>query len=344
MKSIPKEYNVVVACGFTALLMLGGFGYFAFDSLSLESEGLEALAAVSEKIEKFNKSTTPPTDSYLKELIEQKNELSSKIEGLQAIARATDIPTEDLSPEDFQKNLNQKAQSIAEKASKESIQIPADFYLDFNQYLQKLPSKELTPFMGRQLAAVGLLIDILLDSSPLELRSFERKSPDKAPDYALPETASENQSNSPQQSPAAAQPKGKAGKSEPQPQLKASLSAQTFEIVFTTRPERLRTFLNGVCSEQKAFFIVRNLKVSNSKQRGPSKNLEPQPGDTVGGSTETTTADPLGSAPTEPTSPYIVGEEHIEVRASIDLVALAPGPAPASVSANEREPSQPQKP
>ena len=75
MKSIPKEYNVVVACGFTALLMLGGFGYFAFDSLSLESEGLEALAAVSEKIEKFNKSTTPPTDSYLKELVEQKNEL-----------------------------------------------------------------------------------------------------------------------------------------------------------------------------------------------------------------------------------------------------------------------------
>ena len=344
MKSIPKEYNVVVACGFTALLMLGGFGYFAFDSLTLESEALEAVALVSEKIEKFNKSATPPTDSYLKELAEQKNEISSKIESLQALARAIDIPTEDLSPEDFQKNLNQKAQSVAEKASKEAIQIPADFYLDFNQYLQKLPSKELTPFMGRQLAAVGLLIDILLDSSPLELKSFERKSPDKVPDYALPETASENQSNPPQQSSAAAQSKGKAGKAEPQAPLKASLSAQTFEIVFTTRPERLRTFLNGVSSEQKAFFIVRNLKVSNSKQRGPSKNLEPQAGDAVGGSTENTTADPLSSAPTEPTSPYIVGEEHIEVRASIDLVALAPGPAPAAVSANEREPSQPQKP
>lgn len=343
MKSIRKEYNAVVACGFAALVMISGSGYFAFDSLTLESESLEAVSALSEKIAKFNKSPNPPTETYLKALIDQKNELSLKIEGLQRRARAIDIPTEDLSPEDFQKNLNQKAQSLAEKASKESIQIPPDFYLDFNQYLQKLPSKELTPFMGRQLAAVGLLMDILLDSSPLELKSFERKTPDKIPDYTLPEAAADNQSNL-QQSSTAPQSKGKAGKSETQPPLKASLSAQTFDIVFTTRPERLRTFLNGVSSEEKAFFIVRNLRVSNSKQKGPSKNLEPQAGDTGAGGIETTVSDPLNSVSTEPTSPYIVGEEHIEVRASIDLVALAPMPAPASVSANGREPSQPKQP
>lgn len=344
MKSIPKEYNSVVACGFAAILLIGGSGYFAFDSLTLESESLDAVGSVSEKIEKFNKSPTPPTETYLKELIDQKNELSLKIEGLQKRARMIDIPTEDLSPEDFQKNLNQKAQSVAEKASKEAIQIPADFYLDFNQYLQKLPSKELTPFMGRQLAAVGLLMDILLDSSPLELKSFERKTPDKIPDYTLPDTATENQSNAQQQSSTATQSKGKAGKSEIQPPPKASLSAQTFEIVFTTRPERLRTFLNGVSSEEKAFFIVRNLRISNSKQKGPSKNLEPQTSDTGVGGIETTAADPLNSAPTDATSPYIVGEEHIEVRASIDLVALAPLLANATISANERDSSHPKQP
>ena len=344
MKSIPKEYNGVVACGFAALIMVGGSGYFAFDSLTIETESVEAVSALSEKIEKFNKSPNPPTETYLKTLIDQKTELNLKIEGLQTRARAVDIPTEDLSPEDFQKNLNQKAQSVAEKASKESIQIPADFYLDFNQYLQKLPSKELTPFMGRQLAAVGLLMDILLDSSPLELKSFERKTPDKIPDDTLPEVATDSQSNPSPQASTAAQSKIKAGKSEPPPPHKASLSAQTFDLVFTTRPERLRSFLNAVSSEEKAFFIVRNLRVSNSKQKGPSKNLEPQAGDTNGSAIETTALDPLNSTSTEPASPYIVGEEHIEVRASIDLVALAPLPLQASISANEREPSQPKQP
>lgn len=345
MKSIPKEYNAVIACGVAAILMIGGSGYFAFDSLTLESESVEVVSELSDKIEKFNKSPVPPTESYLKALLDQKNELNLKIEGLQARARAIDIPTEDLSPEDFQKNLNQKAQNVAEKAAKESIQIPPDFYLDFNQYLQKLPSKELTPFMGRQLAAVGLLMDILLDSSPLELKSFERKTPDKIPDYTIPEAAADNQSNPPQQQPSpATQSKGKSSKTEPQTPPKASLSAQTFEIGFTTRPERLRTFLNGVSSEEKAFFIVRNLRISNSKQKGPSKNLEPQTGDPNAGAIEPTAPDPLNPASTEPASPYIVGEEYIEVRASIDLVALAPLPVQAPVSANDRQTVQPKQP
>ena len=328
MNSIPKEYNVVIGCGFAAVVALGGSLYFAIDAGNLESESVESLSTVSQKIEKLNKSPIPPTAEYLKALESQKSMIAQKIESIEQQARKIDVPTPDMSPEDFQKALNQKAQSIAEKAAKESIQIPADFYLDFNQYLQKLPSKELTPFMGRQLAAVGILLDILLDSLPLELKSFERKSADKLPDYTIID-ATANAVTTPQATQSSANANPKSSKKEPSAPKKASLSSQSFELAFSTRPERLRTFLNAVSSEQGAFFIVRNLKVTNSKQKGPLKNTEPQPGEIPGNVPDPNAPDPLATPTNEAASPYIVGEEHIDVKMSIDLVALAPVQDPA---------------
>ena len=323
MNSIPKEYNLVVGCVFAVIAAFGGSLYFAIGALSLESESLESVSTISQKIDKLNKSPIPPTTEYLNALESQKRAITEKIESLQQQARKIDIPMLDMSPEDFQKALNQKAQNIAEKAAKESIQIPADFYLDFNQYLQKLPSKELTPFMGRQLSAVGLLLDILLDSSPLELKSFERKSADKLPDYTIVDTAT-NAGTTTQATASSASASAKASKKDDSPPKKASLSSQSFELTFSTRPERLRTFLNAISSETGAFFIVRNLKVTNSKQKGPPKNTEPQPGE-IPGNIPDPNVPSLPAAPTnEPASPYIVGEEHIEVKMSIDLVALAP--------------------
>jgi hypothetical protein len=323
MNSIPKEYNLVVGCAFAVVVAFGGSLYFAIDALNLESESLESVSTISQKIEKLNKSPIPPTTEYLKALESQKSAITEKIESLQQLARKIDIPTVDMSPEDFQKALNQKAQNIAEKAAKESIQIPADFYLDFNQYLQKLPNKEITPFMGRQLSAVGLLLDILLDSLPLELKSFERKSADKLPDYTIVDTTT-NTATTTQAAPSSANASAKGSKKQESAPRKASLSAQSFELAFSTRPERLRTFLNAISSEQGAFFIIRNLKVTNSKQKGPLKNTEPQPGEIPGNIPDPNVPDPLAAPTNEAASPYIVGEEHIDVKISIDLVALAP--------------------
>jgi hypothetical protein len=329
MNSIPKEYNLVIGCAFAVLVAFGGSLYFAIDALNLESDSLESVSTVSQKIEKLNKSTIPPTPEYLKALESQKSAIREKIESLQQQARKIDIPMLDMSPEDFQKALNQKAQSIAEKAAKESIQIPTDFYLDFNQYLQKLPSKELTPFMGRQLSAVGLLLDILLESLPIELKSFERKTADKLPEYTFPDT-SISASTTTQPTPPSASASAKSTKKEESAPKKASLSSQNFELAFSTRPERLRTFLNAVSSEQGAFFIVRDLKISTSKQKGPLKNTEPQPGDIPGNVPDPNVPDPIAAPSNDAASPYIVGEEHIDVRMSIDLVALAPVQDPAA--------------
>jgi hypothetical protein len=328
MNSIPKEYNPLIASAFAVVAAVGGSLYFAIDALNIESESLESLSSISQKIEKLNKSPLPPTTEYLKALESQKSVIAEKIESLQQQVRKIDVPTLDMSPEDFQKALNEKAQSIAEKAAKEAIQIPADFYLDFNQYLQKLPSKELTPFMGRQLSAVGLLLDILLDSLPLELKSFERKTADRVPDYTI-QDAAPNAAASPQAAPSSTNAGPKSSKKEEAAPKRASLSAQSFDLAFSTRPERLRTFLNAVSAERTAFFIVRNLKVANSKQKGPLKNNDPQAADASGNIADTNLSDPLSAPSSEAASPYIVGDEHVDVKISIDLVALAPVQEPA---------------
>jgi hypothetical protein len=196
--------------------------------------------------------------------------------------------------------------------------------------------------MGRQLEAVSLLLDTFLETQPLELKAFVRKTPDERPNYTVPGVAT------PAPSSGSKKPeKAEDSKKQAQP-LRASLWAESYQIEFTNRPERLRTFLNKLAEEKKAFFVVRSLKIANSQEFAPPKNPDASKGAEAGGfppagastasSSGAALGDPVARVPTglggvsaeaAPTtgdsgSPYIVGEEHVVVQMTVDLVAVVP--------------------
>jgi hypothetical protein len=346
MKSIPKEYNSIVASGFVALLLCGGAGYFVFEQFTAESNAVTSLQEISSKIKQLQAKPASPTDAHLKEITDQRETVAAKIEELRNAMRQIDLPAPTISPEDFPKSLNQKVREFTERAGKEGVQIPPDFSLGFEEYQSKgkLPPKNLAPFMARQLEAVSVIMDALLETQPLELKSFSRKSVDELPDYLVKAGV---QGSAPATTPAVTPKKGDESKKSAAPTPKrASLWAESYQLEFSNRPDRLRTFLNRLAKEKKAFFVVRSLRLNNSQELPPSKvpdaakgndsGTNPAPGALTGATppggfppTEPITRLPGVQSPDVPAtgdagSPYIVGDEHVLVQMTIDLVSVVP--------------------
>jgi hypothetical protein len=76
-------------------------------------------------------------------------------------------------------------------------------------------------------------------------------------------------------------------------------------LTFTASPSAMRKVLNQIASSDRQFFIVRVLEVRNEQQKGPSREQNAPP-----------------AAATSPTSAlkFIVGNEHVETAAKIELV------------------------
>lgn len=338
MNSIPREYNSLVASSFVTILLCGAAGYFVYDSLNFKDQALGELQTVGSSIKNFHSKPVPPTEGYLKELVDQKKTLSEKIEELRGKIQEVDIQTPEISPEDFPKSLNQKVRAFAEKATKEGVLLPPEFHLGFDEYQTrgKTPPKQLAPYMARQLEAVSLLLDTLLETQPLELRAFQRKTPDELPDYWI-KAATPAPSPPPSGTAKKAEEKDPKKQSASKAPQRASLWAETYQIEFSNRPERLRTFLNKLAAEKRAFLLVRSLKIVNSQETPPLKNPEVnKPGDVVGGlpadpasvasRAPGTTPSQAADAPTtgDSGSPYILGEEHVLVQMTVDLVSVVP--------------------
>lgn len=333
MNSVPREYNSLVASSFISLLLCGAAGYFVFDALTNKDRAMEELTTLSSTIKNLQSKPASPTEGFLKELVEQKKTLAEKIRELRGKISQVDLQSPEIAPEDFPKNLNQKVRSFAEKAAKEGVQLPPEFHLGFDEYQTKgkTPKKELAPFMARQLEAVSLLLDTLVETQPLELRSFQRKTPDEQPDYLVKNTA-------PTPPPVASGNPKKGDETKKQaaakPPQKASLWAETYQLEFANRPERLRSFLNKLAAEKRAFFLVRSLKIVSSQEVAPLKNPESnKAAESVGGlpldpgNRLAATPQPDPGATGDAGSPYIFGEEHVLVQMTVDLVSVVPAQA-----------------
>jgi hypothetical protein len=81
------------------------------------------------------------------------------------------------------------------------------------------------------------------------------------------------------------------------------------DLAFTASPLVLRKVLNQIASTERQFFIVRNLHVRNEQQNGPSREQS------AAGATSVA-ANPVALK-------FIVGNEHVEVAASVELVRFA---------------------
>jgi len=342
MKIFPKEYRPLLGTAIACAVCISGGTAFLWHSLQESQAAVQLLEKRSAEINRFRNATPAPSGDQLKQLQQQLAAVESKYLTLREKVGALDkFPVVPVSPQEFQKALNDRVQSLQKRAEKNSVTLPPDkdqstenyFYLGWSDYKSKPPSPESAPGLLRQLQVTEHLIGLLLDAQPLAIKKIRLYKPNTSP---APTAASASQAKP---APGAKNDAKKDAPAAPQVVPSTIQPTQGYELSFSARPESLREFLNALTAEQKAFFVTRTIKISNNKEKEPPKkgvdasviSAPPSgPGSLLAGNASPGAG--LGGIGQpnleENAAKFILGDEFVEVDMNIELLALqdsAPG-------------------
>src|SRR6476659_3677064 len=209
-----------------------------------------------------------------------------------------------LAPNEFQTRLRQAIIQTAENARSNRVKLPANFFLGFDEFVSSLPSPEDAPALGQELSQVQLLLNTIIEARVDAITAFHRLS--------RPGTATGT-------SPApAATPRTP---SKPSPGLKL-IEQRTVEFAISASPAAERRVLNQISADNEQFFIIRAIYVKNQKEKGPPSETAALAGAAIPLPTPVV---PAGVSPVPAATPagplnFIVGNEHIDLSARVELV------------------------
>jgi hypothetical protein len=157
------------------------------------------------------------------------------------------------------------------------------------------------PLLGQELSQVQMLINILLDAKVDSVTSFHRAPlPEEHPASSIPTP-----------SPAAGRKVAATKTSTPVPTL---VQRNVVDLTFKSSPAAARKVLNEIANSSGQLFIIRTLYVRNEKDKGPPRQR-------IGEATPTAAQQATPNQPgTAAPLNFIVGNEHIEVSATIEML------------------------
>jgi hypothetical protein len=285
-----------------------GIGYFFFRAMmssDTESARLKRTAAELKRLE----SLTPfPDESHYQETSAQVDAYKSSLAALQEEIKSRQLPLEPLAPNEFQTKVRQAISATREKARANKVKLPENFFLGADEFAKSLPSAEAAPLLGRELKAIQMLINILIDARVDSISAFHRE----------PIAEEHTASPTPKSSPRVGQARGAHAAASP-----TMVEGNALSVTFVASPGAARKALNQIAGAKEQFFIIRTLNVRNEKERGPPRTepVEAPPlfsNPTVNKSAANT-ASPAAT-PGVGTVHFIVGDEHIAISAQIEIV------------------------
>ena len=199
------------------------------------------------------------------------------------------VPFVPLAPNEFQTRLREAIGNVTERARANRVKLPENFHLGFDEFTAALPDTAASPLLGQQLGQVELLANILIDNHIDAIVDLRRPTPTAPPQPPGPTPAAR----------------------KPLPDAAKVIERAVVDIAFTASPTALRKALNQIASFDRQFFIVRTLHVHNEQQKGPPRE---QAGAAATGSPAPNAAGSPGAIK------FIVGNEHLEAAASVELV------------------------
>jgi hypothetical protein len=326
MNVLAKQYRGLLGASLFALLSVGGSGFFLWQSFERSANAVLELEKRKKEFESLRTGNPGPTDENSKQLEEQKKNCISSVEKLRSTMTSMNIPLEKIQPDQFQSALNTKTQAFIAKAAKSRVPIPRgakesdDFAMDFDEFIKRVPSEDRVSAVNKQLAAADHLLNSLIDSRPIALLSFkiDRASEESKEVKTEPKIDSKP---------------GKSNQPQPKPSFPV-LSVLGFDLKFTASPDSLRDFVNALTRDDKAFYVIRRIKVTTlSKDEvpmlAPSKNPVTNPVESPA----------VGQPQAAPVAQYILGEEHIEAEMRVDLLTVLPPPEPSPATDKSAKPT-----
>jgi len=242
-----------------------------------------------------------PNDANYRKLQGYLETYSTALDKFREALKAEVAPAPSLAPNEFQSRLRQATIATLGRARVNNVKLPDKFQLGFDEFATIMPNTAVTPLLGQELSQIQMLINILLDAKVDSVTSLRRPR--------LPEERGAAPTPSPGRRVATAKPGG-----TPVPTL---IERNIVDVTFKAAPSAARKVLNEIVSSTGQFFIVRTLYVHNEKDKGPSR--EKAAGPAPAESAQATGAQPAAAGSLN----FIVGNEHIEVSATIEMLRFA---------------------
>jgi hypothetical protein len=288
--------GLLVALALATLLA----AYLLLHEMGMAGDEEARLETTMAEFSQLRSSAPFPNETNLKKTRAQVEHYRLSLGGLEEKLKAQTLPLVPLQPNEFQAQLRQAVDSMMGRAAAGKVQLPNNFFLGFDEYATSLPNPVAAPLLGQELRAVELLLGAIVDAHVDALSRFAR-SP-------LPE---EKANPSPTPTPTTTRGGRVASANVPV----TPVTIRAVEISFSASPAAARKALNQIASAKEQLFIIRSLEVKNQVDKGPKRE-----GATAAPPAATTAN---GRPAAAPSVNFIVGSEHLNVAARIDIISLS---------------------
>lgn len=277
-------------------------GYFLLHEKGVALEQQDRLDATINELNRLRSSAPFPNEENLGKTKAQADSYRTSLQALEDELKTRMFPRPPLQPNEFQAQLRQAVLAVSERAQASKVQLPENFNLGFDEYATSLPNSLAAPRLGRQLKAIEWVVNTLVEAHVDAVTSLTRS--------ALPEEkAGATPTPTPVKSRVGAGPRS-AGENE------KIVDSTSVNLVFTGSPAAARKVFNQIASAKEQFYIIRTLQVKNQADKGPKRG-EPATAATAPPPPEVTGAKGKTS---EPGITFIVGNEHLNVAAKVEIV------------------------
>ena len=289
--------SFLVAFGLATLLSL----FFLFHEKSRANQAHSRLEERANELTRLRRGMPFPNAENLSKTRTQTEAYRASLLALEEELKSRMYPQLPLQPNEFQAQLRLAVNSVSDRAAANKVQLPANFNLGFDPYATSLPNSGAAPRLGRQLRAIEWMVNTLIDAHIDALTSLVRPP--------LPEEkAAPTPPPRPTHAPAARTVK-------PARPTEKIVDSSSVELAFSSSPAGARRFLNQTAAAKDQFYVIRTLVIKNQVDKGPKR-----------GGAEA--AAPILTPPTagarpgrskEPAITFIVGAEHLDVAARIEI-------------------------
>lgn len=252
-----SENKFLTGFGAVMLAGVGTLGYLTYAAMDKYDTATGEFDAASANLKRLQETKPSLKDAHLKELLAQKQEMTDKIGAFQTElkARVLPLPSELITPAQFQDKLKNTVAEIATKSAAVNLERPKEFYLGFGEYQSKPPEAKAAPALARELRALELVMNVLIKTGSLELEEFRRD--------LLPEEGGAKPN----------EPGGDGGKRRRGADRSDSglIDRNGLTVKFTSSDDSLRKVLTELANHKEQLFIIRNVTVQNKQMESPPR-------------------------------------------------------------------------
>lgn len=162
--------------GFIGILIVGAgvLGYLLYTAWGTYSDVSDQYTAQADALKQLQARVPYPDQANLAKYKTERDDLIDATHDLATSLSKMVLPIVEMSPSAFQDRLRDTLSAVSAEAAQNNVKLPEHFSMDFERYQTSPPSAEAAGPLGRQMAALKIVMDILIHEHVDTVISLQR--------------------------------------------------------------------------------------------------------------------------------------------------------------------------